>query len=220
MMSTATSNSYNEEFKKPDISELNSYYTDADSVDQEVFAEMRSNVLLASGDHYSRVTSRFYKRIRDTKELSNEQKLRLTKNHIQKICKIYVNNIMSTNPGVGFSPKDENSNHDMKVADLHHSVWRDGFDRYNLEDKQDDWCDSFIEIGEVAVKLFYDPNLGALKGYGPKVDVEGNPVLDELGAETPDTDQPVFEGEFVFEEIYGFNLLRPPECKDLRKAIS
>lgn len=218
MSTTETNNSYNEEFKKPDISELNGYYTDADSADQEVFAEMRSNVLLASGDHYSRVTSRFYKRIRDTKELSNEQKLRLTKNHIQKICKIYVNNIMSTNPGVGFSPKDENSNHDMKVAELHHSVWRDGFDRYNLEDKQDDWCDSFIEIGEVAVKLFYDPNLGALKGYGPKVDVEGNPVLDELGAETPDTDQPMFEGEFVFEEIYGFNLLRPPECKDLRKA--
>ena len=35
----------------------------------------------------------------------------------------------------------------------------------------------------------------------------------------PDMDSPAqWAGEFVFEEIYGFNLLRPPECKDMRKA--
>lgn len=209
----------NEFFKKPDIAMLNGFYTDAESCDQDVFAEMRSNVLLVAGDHYNRRQSRFYKRIRDSRELNQEQKLRLTKNHIRKICQIYANNIMSMEPGVGFEPKDENSMHDQKVAELHHSVWQDAVKRYYVQDKMDDWVDSFIQIGEVAVKLFWDENLGDVAGYEPQTDPEsGNPVMNEFRQMQPDEKKPVFSGEFVFEEAYGFNLLRPPECKDMRKA--
>lgn len=205
--------------KKPDLSMLNGYYTDADSIDQGIYAEMRSNILLASGDHYTRRTSTFYRRIRDNRELTQEQKIRLTKNHVQKICKLYSNNILSMNPGIGFTPKDENSLHDQKVAELHHSVWQDACERYNLLDKMEDWCDSFVQIGEVHVKLFYDPALGDFEGYEAQIDPEtGNPALDDLQQPIPDESRPVMKGEFVFEEIYGFNLLRPPECKDLRKA--
>lgn len=205
--------------KKPDLTTLNGYYTDADSIDQGIYAEMRSNILLASGDHYTRRTSTFYRRIRDNRELTQEQKIRLTKNHVQKICKLYSNNILSVNPGIGFTPKDENSMHDQKVAQLHHSVWLDAMERYNLCDKYEDWCDSFVQIGEVHVKLFYDPALGDLEGFEPQTDPEtGNPSMNEFQQPIPDESKPVFTGEFVFEEIYGFNLLRPPECKDLRKA--
>lgn len=205
--------------EKPDISALNGLYTDGDSVDQDIFAEMRSNILLASGDHYNRRQSRFFRRIRDNRELNQEQKIRLTKNHVQKICKMYANNILSCAPGVGFTPKDENSLHDMKVAELHHSVWRDAVERYHLDEKQDDWCDSFVQIGELAVKLFYDPSLGEMKGYDPVINEEtGEPIMDEMGQYVADESKPQFTGEFVFEEIYGFNLLRPPECKDMRKA--
>lgn len=221
--STKTNNSGfaddSEYLKKPEIADLNGYYFDGDSVDQDVFAEMRSNILIVGGEQYNRRQSRFYRRIRDSRELSQEQKLRLTKNHVQKICKIYANNILAPNPGVGFRPKDEKSPHDQKVAELHHSVWRDAMERYHLEDKMDDWCDSFVETGEVAVKLFYDPNIGPVKGYEPQTDPEtGNPFLNELGEMVPDENKPMVEGEFVFEEVYGFNLLRPPECKDMRKA--
>lgn len=211
--------SSDEAFKKPDIALLNSYYMDGESCDQDVFAEMRSNVLLVAGDHYNRRQSRFYQRIRDQKQLNNEQKLRLTKNHIRKICQIYANNIMAMDPGVGFTPKDENSMHDQKVAELHHSVWQDAINRYYLQDKMDDWVDSFIQIGEVAVKLFWDPNLGDVAGFEPQTDPEtGAPSMNEFQQMIPDETKPVFSGEFVFEEVYGFNLLRPPECKDMRKA--
>lgn len=206
-------------FEKPDIAKLNGYYLDGDSCDQDVFSEMRSNILLVAGEHYNRRQSRFYKRIRDSRELSQEQKLRLTKNHTRKICQAYANNIVSMQPGVGFSPKDEQSMHDQKVATLHHSVWRDAHERYLIDDKIDDWVDSFIEIGEVHVKLFYDPSAGALLGYEAQMDDQtGNPLYADDGAMVPDTSKPSMAGEFVFEEIYGFNLLRPAECKDLRKA--
>ncbi len=206
-------------FKKPDIAMLNGYYLDGDTCDQEVFAEMRSNILLVGGEHYNRRQSNFYRRIRDSKELSQEQKLRLTKNHVQKICKLYANNIVSMNPGVGFSPKDETSMHDQKVTELHHSVWQDAVQRYNIEDKIDDWCDSLVQIGEVHTKVFFDPSLGTLKGYEAQIDPEtGSPLLNDFQEPMPDQQRPVMSGEFVFEDIYGFNLLRPPECKDLRKA--
>lgn len=205
--------------KRPDLSDLNGYYTDADSCDQAMFAEMRSNVLLASGDHYNKKQSNFFRRIRDSRDFNQEQKIRLTMNHVQKICKLYSNNILSMNPGVGFTPKDEKSLHDQKVAELHHSVWQDAMNKYYLQDKMDDWCDSFVQIGEVHVKLFYDPDLGSISGYEPQIDPEtGNEALNEFQEPIPDESRPVLEGEFVFEEIYGFNLLRPPECKDLRKA--
>lgn len=200
------------------ISDLNYLYSEGDSADQAIFAEMRSNLLLVAGEHYQKKESLFYRRIRDNRELNQEQKLRLTKNHIRKICQSYVNNIMSMTPGVGFSPKDEKSPHDQKVADMHHSVWRDAFERYQIDDLMDDWCDNFVELGEVAVKVFFDPSRGHVKGYDHVADPEGNPVLNEMGQLQPDTGSPIYSGEFVFEEIYAFNLLRPVECRDMRKA--
>lgn len=201
-----------------DIADLQRMYREGDSADQVVFAEMRSNLLLVAGEHYQKREANFFKRIRDAKELSHEQRLRLTKNHVRKICQTYVNNIMATAPGVGFSPKDEKSPHDQKVAELHHSVWRDAFDRYNLDDLMDDWCDNFVQLGEVAVKIFFDEGLGELKGYSPKMEPDGSPSLDEMGQMQPDKDKPVYTGQFVFEEIYGFNLLRPAAARDLQKA--
>lgn len=213
-----TSENYTDLKREHSISDLNTLYTDAESADQSIYAEMRSCLLLNAGEHYQKKESLFFRRIRDNKELNNEQKLRLTKNHIRKICQTYVNNIMSMSPGVGFTPKDEKSPHDQKVAEMHHAVWRDAFERYNIDDLMDDWCDSFVVLGEVAVKIFFDPNKGHLKGYNQALDAEGNPALDEMGQPQADEESPVYTGEFVFEEIYGFNLLRPVEAKDLRNA--
>ena len=48
------------------------------------------------------------RRINDSRELAETQKLRLTKNHTRRICHLYSNNILSAGPNVGFAPKDEN----------------------------------------------------------------------------------------------------------------
>lgn len=208
---------------KHDIGELNSLYFDGDACDQQIFAEMRSNLLLVAGEHYQRRQSSFYKRIRDSRELGSEQKMRLTKNHIQKITKSYANNIMSMNPGVGFDPKIDGDLHQQKICDLNHSLWRDAYSKYNLDDLMDDWCDEFVQTGECIVKIFYDPTQGEMAGYEPSTypddhEQAGQPMLDEVGQPIPDMDSPKFTGAFVFEEVFGFNLLRPSECKDIRRA--
>lgn len=208
----------NEKRKKHDINSLENLYNDADGVDQPVFAEMRSNLLLISGEHYTKKNSNFYRRIRESRDVPEQQKLRLTKNHVQYITKTYANNILAPNPGVGFSPKNPSELQDQKAAEIHHSVWLDARERHNLDEKEDEWCDDFVGIGEVATKIFWDPNLGKIKAFNQKVHDDGTPMVDEMGNMVPDHESPVYEGDFVFEDIFGFNLLRDPGCSDMRKS--
>lgn len=220
--------------KKHNLADLERLYTEAEQADKDLFAEQRSNILLASGDHYQKKHSTFFSRLRTEQALTEQQKLRLTKNHIQKICKIYVNNIVGLAPGVGVEPKNESELQDQKAAEINHAVWQDALDRHNFKDLVDDFGDDFIHIGEVATKLFWDPGAGEIKSYSQKLDEAGMPLFyDAEGNETteglidPMTGEPRAEmvpgtpqytGDIVFEPIYGFNLLRAPEAKDMKKS--
>lgn len=210
-MPTSTKTTYS-------ASQLDQNYLTAESTDKETFSKMRSSLLMVAGDQYTKKDSNFYRRIRDTKDLSKEQKLRLVKNHTRKICQIYANNITSANPSVGFTPKDESSTHDKKAAELNKSVWQDAYQRYNLSEQVDEWVDSFVQIGEVHLKIFWDPFKGTVTGYEPLLDENGQEQYDEAYMPMVDESKPVMSGEFVFEEVYGFNLLRPPEAKSLKEA--
>lgn len=204
--------------KEHTLAELEEIYTEAEQCDKEVFAEMRSNLLLISGDHYKKRHSEFFKRIQNSNELTEQQKIRLTKNHVQKIHKTYCNILLAAVPGVGFQPKNENELQDQKAAELHEAIWRDAVDRYGLDESVDEWVEEFNGIGEVATKIFFDPSLGPVKGYHQKVDEMGQPVIDEMGQPVPDMENPQHEGEFVFEELHGFNLLRAPGIKKMKKS--
>ncbi len=210
--------------QKTKIAELNALYTEMEQVDQETFAEMRSNLLLVAGEHYSKRASRYWNRIRDSRELSSEQKLRLTQNHIQKISKIYKNNILTYSPGVTIMPNNENELQDQKDAELNKSVWEDCKKRYRMKEKIRDWCSEFIDIGEVAVKIFYDYTTGDFTGFSadsgeearePLYDATDSP--DEGGAEEV-KGEPTFSGDIVFETVYGFNMLRPRESRKFADA--
>lgn len=205
--------------KSDRLNDLNTMYRESDSVDKAIFAEQRSNLLLIAGDHYNKRESSLFRRIRDNRELTAEQRLRLTKNHTQKIVKTYVNNIISMAPGVGFEPKNDCEAQDQKSAELHHAVWRDGCDKYGIEtDLIDDWCDDFVGVGEACVKIQWDPSIGDLVGYHQAVDENEQPVMDQMGQPAPDMDNPQFSGGFIFEQIQGFNLLRAPESKSMKES--
>lgn len=188
---------------KHSISDLDRLYQSADEQDKELFAEQRSNILMYNGEHYNRLRSTYYKRLREVKSLTEEQRIRLTKNHTQKIVDAHTNHVLSTAPGVGFEPANESELQDQKTAELNHSVWEFAKEKYNLDEETQNWAEDFTQIGEVAVKIFWDPNEG--KYLGDFADEEGN-----MKAQ--------FSGDFVFEEIYGFNLLIDPSATDHRRA--
>lgn len=222
-----------QEANKPTkIGELNEYYTEADSVDKELFAEQRSNLLLIAGEHYSRRNAQVLANIRIRADLTQEQKIRLTKNHIQKITKIYVNNIVSAAPGLQVVPANDRDTQSKKSAKLRQSVWEYGKRRYKMKSKVRAWAKSYVGIGEVACKVFWDPSAGDFIGYEQQTDEQGNPVYtDSSGNDTTDQFDPqgienslkagekaVFSGDFVFETIHGFNLLRSPAAKNMEES--
>ncbi len=195
--------------KKLALSDLNQLYTDSEECDSQMFSEMRSNILLAAGEHYSKSSAKVYARLRDNNKISDNAKLRLTKNHIHKITRYYEQQILSKAPGVIVRPKNESELQDRKDAELNQAVWVDVKTRHKFKDKIRRWVKDFVDIGEVACKVYWDPNKGELIGYSPKMSDDGQTeVLDEKGAMVADEGRPIFQGDWGFESIPGYDLLR------------
>lgn len=203
--------------KEYSVDELNRLYKEAEQCDKDLFSEQRTNILLSAGEHYSKSKSTWWNRIRDSKELSNEQKLRLTKNHIYKVVRGYVNNIVSQSPGVIPTPNNPKEIQDQKSAELNKSVWQYAKQKHRLNIEIQKWAKDFIEIGEVAVKIYWDPNQGRFLGMQQAVDEQGQPQVDEQGQMVA-SETGVFSGDLCIERLFGFNLLRAPEAKSMHES--
>jgi hypothetical protein len=195
-----------------DIKELNKLFQEAESDHRRLFAEMRSNLQLVAGNHYSRSkNSRFLRNVRASTNLTKNQKLRLTKNHIQKITKTYVNNILHYAPGVRIGPKNKNEAGDRKSADLNNSVWQDIKERHKMKKIVYRLVNDYIKLGEAWIKIFWDDNLGQHLGYEPMMDEEtGEMLVDEMGEPIA---VPFMSGDLVYETPLGFNVLSDPGAR-------
>lgn len=202
---------------KLDVAKLNAWYTQADSQNSEYFSETRTNVLLIAGEHYSKAAvQRAHQRIRSSSELTDSQKLRITKNHIHRINRAYVASILSYAPGVTIVPQKENELQDQKSAELNLGLWQDAKRKYRLKEKVREWARDYVGLGEVGVLVKFDPNKGRFLGYSQKVDENGEPVFDEMMQPVADEESPQFAGEFVFERLFAFNVLPQPGAKSMR----
>lgn len=208
--------------KLMDIAKLNELYSTSELVDKEDFAEKRSNVLLCAGDHYNRRAPQGFSRIREQGQNTSTKKLRLVKNHIYRVVKTYANAIISKSPGVIPTPKNDTEMQDKKDAELNKAVWQDLKERHKLNAKFSKYAHEFIEVGEIAVKVTWDPNKGFIQGYAPKVEVDAHgheyPVMDEMGQMQPDKEKPQYSGDFDFETVHAFNLLRDPASETMEDS--
>lgn len=208
-----------------DIAELNRIYQEAEEADREIFAEQRSNILLVAGDHYSKISNRLWNNTRNpSRSNMGDSKLRLTKNHMHRIQRAYKTSILSEAPGVTVLPKRDTDLQDKKDADLNLAVWQDVKDRHKIKKKVLDWVSWYTTIGEVCLKVFWDNDAGEFQGYEQALDEDGQPKFtDRVDEETgevvqemvPDKDLPVFSGDFVFEPVFGFNLLVESGTEDM-----
>lgn len=204
--------------KKHNISELRQLYKDAEQCDSEIFAEQRSNVLLVAGNHYNKKGSQFWNRIRESRTLSNEQKLRLTKNHIYRISKIRKNLLLTHSPGVQILPSIEQDSQCQKSAELNQSVWEFLKTQQDMPNKTQQFVSDFFDIGEVCCKIWWNPSGGAFKGYAQAVGEDGAPIFDEMGAPAADEENPIFEGALELERFFAFNLLRNAGVKTMGES--
>lgn len=197
------------------ITDLNRIYSDTEDAQRSLFAEQRSNVLLTLGEHYSKRGAEFWSRLRNNAMLNKSQRLRITKNHIQKIVKSYVNNIMSHAPGVMAAPKNPTEFSDQKSAEMHQSVWMDLKNRHSLKKLFRLLCQDYITVGEAWAKIFFDPEEGQFLGMELEHDDDGGTKKSRDG-------EPVvlrhFTGDVVFERILGFNVLVDPAARSYEEA--
>lgn len=198
--------------KKKTIEDLNKLYSESTTADQELFAEQRSNTLLVSGNHYSGKGAKNWDRIRDARDVPSDIKIRLTKNHISKISKTYLNNLLSSSPGVQVTPRNERETQDRKCAELNNAVWQYGKDTLKFSSRIIELGKDFIDLGETAVKVFWNPNAGKFLGYHQAIDENGQPAVDENGQPAPDLGSPSFQGKLEIEKILPTNLLRDANC--------
>lgn len=196
--------------KKHTIDELNALYSKSIECDREIFAEQRSNVMLIAGKHYTGKDSKALSKLRDTREIPSDTRIRLTKNHIQRIAKMYLNHIVSAAPGIKIIPRNEKEIQDQKSAQLNDSVWQFSADNMNFPMKVISFAKDYVDLGESATKIFWNPHAGEFKGYEQAVDeLTDTPVVDpETGEMVPDESKPVFTGRLEIEKILSTNLLR------------
>lgn len=200
---------------RKNAAELDKVYQAANTADEKLFSEMRSNVLLVSGDHYNRRGSKFWNRIRSTKEITDHQKLRLTKNHTANICNMIVGNILGDAPNAIPTPNNSDEIQDQKTAELNKSVWEFTKKSVKFRQKVRTFAENFVQFGECYAKVYWDANKGMIVGYDQKMDESGEPEYDEEGEAVADEMKPVYSGELCIEECYAFNVLRDPSTQSM-----
>lgn len=204
--------------KKPlTIEDLDRLYSSGESCDKELFSEMRSNILLSSGDHFKTGLGLRGRMRGNVRESNQDQKLRLVRNHTHKIIRTMINNIVSLAPGVTPLPVDEKDLRHIKTAELNKAVWMFAKDRHQMRLKVQSWAKDFVEIGEVFCKVFFDPNAGTFVGYEQELDEYGAPLFDEMGAPVP-SDRPKFTGDLLFKTILPANVIRAAEAKTIEES--
>lgn len=198
--------------------ELERMYSEGESCDKEIAAEQRSNILLTSGEHWSKKHSKWASRVRESKSIPNDQKLRITKNHLWKVSRTYINGITSMAPGVTPTPNDPKDLQHVKTAELDKSVWEYAKHKHSLRTKIKQWAKDYVDIGEVFVQVNWEPNAGRFVGYEQEThDETGEPMFDEMGQPVP-SKKAVFTGDLMFKRILPANVIRPAEATSIAEA--
>jgi hypothetical protein len=206
-----------EQKKTLPLEELLRLYQESETADNGQFASYRSNVLLVSGEHFQRRNSEFFSRIRDSKQLSSELKLRISINYINRITKQIINGIMTYAPGVKCYPKNTNELQDQKAAELNEAVRMDLEHRHRLKARRWEHCEDWVNIGETFCEIIWDQNAGVLIPGKPITDGMGQPIINPMSGQ-PVLSESRFSGDLIFKRHYAFNILRAPEAKTLDES--
>lgn len=199
------------------LNELNQRWLDSKTADSKLESEMRSNIQLFAGEHYSRRTLEFMSRVRDSQQLTKDQRLRITKNHIQRIMLHYINSVLTAAPTAKAVPDNESELQDVKASELHNSVIAHLRKKYDLHRRTRYMAQDFFVIGEVWYCIFFNPAKGRLLGYEQAVDSNGQPVFDETGNPAPG-EKAVFSGDLEIKRVYGYQIRRPKSSETIADA--
>lgn len=181
------------------LEKLNKMFRDGERADKKLFSEQRTNVLLRSGEHYNKHRQdRLVEDLRSRGVISRKQKIRLTKNHIHRICNIYENSILETNPNTVAEPFNKDELQDVKEAEIANDIIDWVKRTNNYPERQEKFAHDFTTIGETFAIVRFDDSIGDVS----------ETTIDEA------TGKPAKLGEIVIERVFGFDMKRDPNARD------
>lgn len=224
------------------IEKLNKLAAESEACDQDVVAEMKSNTLLISGQHYKRISKGLSRNLSD-RGVDKSKRLRLIKNHTAKGVSDIKDILASMTPGVIPYPQNEHEASHSKAAELAKVIWDDGRQKNRFDDQIESFRNSFVTLGEVASKVYFDPTGGGLKGFEQATNEFGQPLfkdqagqvtiepkaklLDQMTGMTidgpdhelvPDEARPVFRPLIRISKIAPYDLRRPKNSISMKDA--
>ena len=196
-------------------------FQQAEKVDQSTVRGMRQNVKLVNADHYASNNNNNSVNERKKVSVKGKQQLRLTFNFIHRVRNFFTNRIFNLAPGVVVGPRSDSEIQDQKAAEQHGYIWDYICNIHNIRDKLRHWIDDFFDLGEVVLKLGWNPTLG--KPYAGPVQQEMEQTIDEFGniTEVPlgePFQEMVVPGDVEYERIFAFDLFRDPAAKSMDEA--
>lgn len=194
-----------------DINKLNEDYKNSELADRKVFSDQRGNVRLVNGDHYNNTQRNYWNRVRDDRTFTQDQKVRITQNHIHNVSKTYVNSILSLAQDPYVAPQNDSEITDQKTAELNNSVWEHIKKENNFNELREKFACDYFDIGEVVAKVMWNPDIGEIVAYEQAIDMNNEPMFDENN-EPVFSNKPIKTGGIGIKRIFAFNLLRDPSA--------
>ena len=181
--------------KKLTIPELNRKFEESKTNLAEHLSECRSNNNLFIGNHFHKKQQKLTRSL-EANSISDDVKIRVTKNHINVVCKYIINSILSLAPTGIVGPKNPSEIQDVKAAEIHKTILED----YKYQNKIDAhirrWAHDFVITGEVWLNVFWDANKGRKITPSPYYDLMG-----QLQQEAP-----YFCGDVALERIFAWDI--------------
>lgn len=172
---------------------LTTLYEEARMCDKSLLSDMRTNVLLRNGKHYSETTTKSFKNLRDKGVISENQRIKITKNHIHRITNDYINSILSRNPSSAVRAYNESDMSDVKDAQIGNAVMQDIKLCNSWKRLRRDLVTDQVVVGEAYATLKFDYSTGKV-------------VTNEYNQKYP-------IGQVKIEKRMGFECKRDPSAR-------
>lgn len=189
-----------------EVQKLNEEFDKSATAYHRINCEKRTNLNLYLGHHFLKTSDELNRRL-EKQGIDKSTRIRVTKNHIYKICEYITNSIISGGSDHDVFPENESELQDQKAAEMHRAVLSKWKHINKFKALTRSMAMDYVVDGEVAVKTFWNPMLGEVIGYEESTDEDGEIKKN-----------PVKTGDVEVERIFAWDLILPENAKSLDQS--
>lgn len=198
-----------------EVKKLNEEFDKSSTAYHRINCEKRTNLNLYLGHHFLKTSDELNRRL-EKQGIDKSTRIRVTKNHIYKICEYITNSIISGGADHDVFPENESELQDQKAAEMHRAVLSKWKHQTRYKDMVRKMAMDYVVDGEIAVKTFWNPMLGEVVREEQYIDPETGE--DNKGEEPEIKTRVIRTGDVEVERIFAWDLIVPENAKSMDQA--